>query len=228
MQLMTPDGVLRRFFPIAAASCKDAGAMKHNNTHTPAATPHITEQDFGSVAADLDHHAKLKLPDGCLNGILTGFEPDIRQHAVLMTMRWWVDHQTGDSSEDWNVRRSVSYALHFVKLQYIEKIARRRESPHHDELDTRITEHPYRLHEHDYPEHSLLRMFETILSNCLMDGTISTSNALIARMVYIERKTLVEVAKTLGIHRSAVNQQLRRVRLAVRHAATTTDPTFAP
>jgi DNA-directed RNA polymerase specialized sigma subunit len=110
----------------------------------------------------------------------------------------------------------------------VEKIEHRRESTYHDEWDARITEHPYRLHEHDYPEQSLLRMFEAILNKCASNGTISTSNALVARMVYIESRTLVEVAKTLGVHRSAVSQQLRRVRIAVRDAATTTDPTFLP
>jgi hypothetical protein len=202
--------------------------MKQNNTRNQAATPHTTEQDLESAAADLDHFAKFKLPDGCLNGILTGYEPDIRQQAVLMALRWWVDHHTGDSPHDWNPRRSVSHALHFTKLQYVEKIEHRRESTYHDEWDARITEHPYRLHEHDYPEQSLLRMFEAILNKCASNGTISTSNALVARMVYIESRTLVEVAKALGVHRSAVSQQLRRVRIAVRDAATTTDPTFLP
>lgn len=202
--------------------------MKQNNTRNPAATPQITEQNLELVAADLDHHAKSKLPDGCLNGILTGYEPDIRQQAVLMALRWWIDHQSGGSPDDWNSRRSVSHALHFTKLQYVEKIEGRREFTYLDEWDVRMTVHPYRLHEHEYPEQSLLRMFETILNKCASNGTISTSNALVARMVYIESRTLVEVAKVLGVHRSAVSQQLRRVRIAVRDAATTTDPTFLP
>lgn len=201
--------------------------MKQNNTRNPAATPHITEQDLELVATDLDHHAKSKLRDGCLNGILTGYEPDIRQQAILMAMRWWVDHQTRGASEDWNARCSISHALNFVKLQYAEKIENRRESTYHDEWDTRVIEHPYRLHEHNYPEYSLLCMFEAILNKCVRNGTISTSNALVARMVYIEGRTLVEVAKILGVHRSAVSQQLRRVRIAARDNAQTTDPTFA-
>lgn len=222
---LTTLGILRRFFQIAEATSQDAGAMKQKNTRNPAATPHITGPVLELVAANLNHHAKSKLPDGCLNGILTGYEPDIRQQAILMAMRWWVDHQS-KGSDTWHARRSISNALGFVKLQFIEKIELRRESTYHDEWDARITEHPYRLHEHDYPAQSLLQMFETILNRCARNGTISTSNALVARMVYIEGKTLVEVAKTLGVHRSAVSQQLRRVRLAVRDAAQTVDPSF--
>lgn len=115
--------------------------MKQNNTHKPAASPHITEQNLELVAADLDHHAKSKIPEGCLNGILTGYEPDIRQQAVLMALRWWIDHHTSDFPHDWNPRRSVSHALHFTKLQYLEEIERLRESTYHDERDIKSVSH---------------------------------------------------------------------------------------
>lgn len=55
---------------------------KHYHIHKTAATPHITEQDLELLAADLDHHAKAKLKDGCLGGKLSGYEPDIRQTAI--------------------------------------------------------------------------------------------------------------------------------------------------
>lgn len=143
-----------------------------------------------------------------------------------MAMRWWLDHHA-DHSDDWNPKRSISYALNFVKLQFLEKIERRQEYTYSDDWDLRSTEHPYRLHIHDYSEESLLRMFDTLLNKCLASGKISNSNALIARMVYIEGMTIGKVARSMGNHRSAVNQQLRRVRLAVRDAAKTTDPIFA-
>lgn len=197
--------------------------MKNNTKYCQASLPLITQQNIDAAASELNAISNKKLKNGCLSGKLSGYEPDIRQTAILMAMRWWLDHQNRDS-DGWNPKRSMSYALNYAKLQLIEKIERRSESTYNDDWDVRKTEHPYRLHAHDYPEKSLLLMFETILNKCLGSGTISNSNALIARMSYCEGKTLEEIASTLGIHRSAVNQQLRRVRLAVSHEAKTTDP----
>ena len=199
--------------------------MKKNKKYTQAAAPQITDKNLELVATDLDYHAKSKLKDGYLGGTLSGHEADIRQDAVLMALRWWLDYK--GKTEEWTSKRSISYALNFVKLQYAEKIKRRSECTYNDQKDTRITEHPYLLHELDYPQQSLLQMFELILGKCLLNGTISKPNALIARMVYIEGKTIDAVAKTLGRHPSAISQQLRRARLAVMQAAKTTDPTFA-
>lgn len=181
-----------------------------------------------AIAAELIEHANSKLPDGRLGGIITGYEPDIRQEGTLMALRWWVNHQTGGSKEKWNPRLKICTALRYVKLRYIEQAQGRSEWAYVEERDLRSSDHPHCLHEHDYPEHSLLLMFALLVKRCLQSGSISISNTLIARMVYVEGMTIAEVAKSMGIHRSAANQQPRRVRLAVRKAAKTTDPTFAP
>jgi len=200
--------------------------MKNNTKYTPAAAPPITQQDIDAVAAELDYLAKAKLKDGCLGGNLSGYEPDIRQTAILMALRWWLNQQHGKPG-DWIPKKSISYALRYSKLRHLERIERRAEYSYDDHTDLRISEHPHRLHESDYPEHSLLCMFETILHKCLKKGSISNSNAVVARMVYFEGQTIETAASAMGRHPSAISQQLRRVRLAVRQAAKTTDPTFA-
>lgn len=191
-----------------------------------AALPNIHEKNIESVATDLDQHARSKLPDGTLKGILAGYDGDIRQHAILMALRWWSDHQSAQTNSNWHPRRSICYALRYAKLQYAEKLKRRDEVPYDPNLDLSATDHPYRLQVHDYPPRVLLEMLDSILSKCLRHGSISPANALIAQFVYAEGRAVTDVANTLGIHRSAVYQQLRRVRIAVRDAAETTDPTF--
>ena len=200
--------------------------MRHKTKNNQPATPTITKQDIDNVTKELDDFVKLKLRDGCFKGILTGYEPEVRQQAILIALGWWIKHQQGKPG-DWIPKKSISYALRYAKLRQIELLEKRNEHRYSELIDTRICEHPQRLHPHDYPEHSLLRMLDELITKCLLDRSISNSNAIIARMSYIQGVTIQVIAKSTGISISAVNQQLRRVRHAVRKAAETTDPTFS-
>lgn len=200
--------------------------MKKKTKHTPAATPPISEQELDAVTVELDELAKSKLRDGCLDGILNGYEPEIRQQAILIALGWWIEHQQGKPG-DWIPKKSISYALRYSKLRQIELIERRNEHSYTELRDTRMCDHPQRLHPHEYPEHSLLRMLDELITKCLLDGSISNSNAVIARMRHMNGMTINEISRAMRISPSAVNQQLRRVSRTIRNAAETTDPTFA-
>jgi predicted RNA polymerase sigma factor len=199
--------------------------MKRKTKYNPAATPQITEQELDAVTAELDELAKSKLRDGCLEGILHGYEPEIRQQAILITVGWWIEHQLGKPG-DWIPKQSISYALRYSKLRQIELLERRNEHPYNELKDTRLCEHPQRLQPHDYPEHTLLRMLDELITKCLLDGSISKSNSAIARMSYMNGMTISEISRAMRISTSAVNQQLCRVRRIICDAAKTTDPTF--
>ena len=199
--------------------------MKWNTKHTPAATLQITDKDLELVATDLDHHAKTKLPDGRLSGTLAGYEPDIRQQAVLMALQWWIA-QCPTPVAEWIPQKSISHALRYAKLRQLEQIRRRSECYYDNRKDERVTQHPLSLNEHDYPEHGLLQMLDEVLVTCMNRGSISKSNAVIARMVYIEGRSIKEVASHLGRHTSAIYQQLWRVQKAVKEVTKTTDSTF--
>jgi len=68
--------------------------------------------DFESLASDLDQLAKGKLPDGCLDGVLKGQEPEIRQDAVLLALRWF---GKCTNKEEWIPAASIAHALRFQR-----------------------------------------------------------------------------------------------------------------
>ncbi len=165
--------------------------------------------NFESLASHLDLLAKDKLPDGCLDGVLRAQEPEIRQDAVLLALRWF---GSCASKEEWVPAASIAHALRFTKLRYARRLSKR---PAHVQMDEELTPVSLILVNPDTQPLSgrphATHMALEALHKATMGGRISTSNAAIVLMVLRDRHSVSQIAKNLNLTRGAVHYHLNRV-----------------
>lgn len=171
------------------------------------------EIDFESLASQLDQLAKGKLPDGCLDGVLRGQEPEIRQDAILLALRWF---GKCTSKEEWNPAASIAYALRYIKLRYARRLAKRPEHVTMDEEFTHINlvlanpdTHP--LSSRPYATHMAVQA----IHQATQRGCISPSNAAIVLMVLQDGQPLSSIAKRLKLTSGAIHYHVNQVRAAL-------------
>lgn len=175
------------------------------------------------VAVQLDELARHKLRDGRLDGILRGYEADIRQESILLALDWYVRGQPQDSSgsgneTEWNAPKGIAAALKFVRLRFVDVLKKQPASSTAvsiTELDLGSVMHPTDTLPQDCPEHRARAMVRQGISQALKSGHISHSNATVGRMVICDAEGTKVVAQRLKCHRSNVNQHVRKVRHAV-------------
>ena len=175
------------------------------------------------VAGQLDELARLKLRDGRLDGILRGYEADIRQESILLALDWYVRGQPQDSSgsgkeTEWNAPKGIAAAMKFVRRRFVDVLKKQPASSTAvsiTELDLGSVMHPTDTLPHDCPEHRARAMVRQGISQALKGGHISHTNATVARMVICDAQKTMVVAKRLKVHRSNVNQHVTKVRDAV-------------
>jgi hypothetical protein len=168
--------------------------------------------DFESLASQLDQLAKGKLPDGCLDGVLRGQEPEIRQDAVLLALQWF---GRCASKDEWVPAASVAHALRFIKLRYARRLSRRPEHVHLDEEivpvslvlanpDTPMSGRPHATH-----------MAVQAIHRATQRGSISTSNAAIVLMVLQDGHAVSTIARKLKVTSGAIHYHINQVRAAL-------------
>jgi DNA-directed RNA polymerase specialized sigma24 family protein len=171
------------------------------------------ELGFEFLASKLDQIAKDKLPDGCLDGVLRDQEPEIRQDAVLLALRWYVQSA---NKEEWIATRSLAYALRFIKLRYARRLSKQ---PEHVQLDEDAI--PVSLVLANPDTHPMSRrlhathMAVQAIHQATQHRRISMSNAAIALMVLQDGQSIGAIAKKLNLSRGAIHQQINRVRAAL-------------
>ena len=179
--------------------------------------------ELDQVAGQLDELARHKLRDGRLDGILRGYEADIRQESILLALDWYVRGQPQDSSgggggTEWNAPKGIAGAMKFVSRRFVDVLKKQPASSTAvsiTELDLGSVMHPTDTLPQDCPEHRARAMVRQGISQALKSGHISHSNATVGRMVICDAEGTKVVAQRLKCHRSNVNQHVRKVRHAV-------------
>lgn len=194
--------------------------QQHNKKGSKVSSGNNGELD--RVAGQLDELARLKLRDGRLDGILRGYEADIRQESILLALDWYVRGQpqnsTGGEETRWNAPKGIAGAMKFVRRRFVDVLRKQpanSSSVSITELDLGTVMHTTDILPHDCPEHRARAMIRQAISRALKSGHISHCNATVARMVICDAQKTTLVAKLLKVHRSNVNQHVTKVRDAV-------------
>lgn len=173
------------------------------------------------MARELSQMASRKLRNGCLDGCIRGFEDEIRQDAILLSLRWYVrglsdDGGTAPRVPDWNPGRAIAHSLHFTKMRYARRY--NHEANGSDGiLEARvICMHPACLHESELPTAHRMEMVREGIAQAQRRKIISPGNACVAELVLCDGVSVAEAAAQTGCHRSAIYQHLTRTRAALR------------
>ena len=176
-------------------------------------------EELNQTAEELDALARKRLPDRVLGGILTGYEGDIRQDAILLALEWYL-RQTIDpgshSNYPWHAARAITAALNIHKRDYIKAIKKEAGALRSIPGDgVSVREHPARTSPCDWPLPTKRRVMRKAIRIALRDRRISAANVIVAMGVLIKHIPVKEMAERLGVNRSAVYQHLNRVRREV-------------
>lgn len=183
-----------------------------NSNSTSSST--TTEHDFVAMAGDLDLLAKAKLPDACLDGILRGHEAEIRQDALILSLRWFANKE---NETDWIPARSMAYALRFIKMRYARRLT------NEPELIPLDGDQPLSCQMGQYPDnHDTMstrphasEMVLQAITQAAQSGQISPANVSIVLMVLRDGQSVAQIAEKLSLTRGAIYQHINRVRAAL-------------
>lgn len=171
------------------------------------------ELDFESLAFQLNQLAKIKLPDGCLDGVLRAQEPEIRQDAILLALRWY---GKCINKEEWGPAASVAHALRFIKLRYARRLCKH---PELVQLNEEIIPVSQAVANPDTNPMSgrphATHMAIQAIRQATQRGRISTSNAAIVLMVLQDGQPVSSIAKKLKLTSGAIHYHLNQVRAAL-------------
>lgn len=183
----------------------------HTSRHPhPGSSKKAKGVDFESLASQLDQLAKGKLPDGCLDGVLRAQEPEIRQDAVLLALRWF---GRCASKDEWVPAASIAHALRFIKLRYARRLSKR---PPHVRMDEELT--PVSLILANPDTHPLsgrphaTHMAIQAIHQATQRGNISTANAAIVLMVLQDGYAVSTIARKLKLTTGAIHYHINQVR----------------
>lgn len=169
--------------------------------------------DLESLASQLDQLARAKLPDSCLDGVLRAQEPEIRQDAVLLALRWF---GRCSSKDEWVPAASIAHALRFIKLRYARRLSKR---PEHVQMDEELTPVSLILANPDTNPLSgrphATRMAIQAIHQATQRGSISTSNAAIVLMVLQDGYAVSTIARKLKLTTGAIHYHINQVRAAL-------------
>jgi hypothetical protein len=210
---------------LAAAIPDRSGTMHNQHTHNQnKGSLHNksgNNNDLDQIANQLDELARRKLRDGCLGGLLSGYEPDIRQDSILLALDWYIrGHTPDDQSEsqgyEWHTPRNLAMAMKYTRLRYIDKLSKQPMGGQPaSEAELGVNKHPVDECEHEWPEHRVRALVQQGIIHALSNGQISHSSAVVARLVLCKGEPAAAMAKHLGVHRSAIYQHLGKVRKAI-------------
>ena len=188
--------------------------------------------DLDQFGLELDTLARISLRDGVLRGILQGHEEEVRQEAIILVLKWFFRHTTEPQTfkseitqSVWHTPRALANALKIAKLRYLEYLSKDANLMEPlDEGNGGWVLHPSDLLPHEWPESVTLEFIQKGIQMAVKLGCISPANACIGSLILVEQMPVAEVAKRLGVHRSAVYQQLRRVLKALPAVIDNIDP----
>lgn len=193
----------------------------HNQKKGSLYTKSGNNNELNQIANQLDELARRKLRDGCLGGLLRGYEPDIRQESILLALDWFVRGHGQESrgkgeGTEWHAPKNLSMAMKFTRLRFIESLGKQPTGNRPaSEAELGLIKHPTDEIEHEWPEHRARALVQQGIVQALSRGQISHSNAVVARLVLCKGEPAAAIAKRLGVHRSAIYQHLSKVRKTI-------------
>lgn len=186
-----------------------------NNTNKTAREKGCFE-NLDRIAAELEGLARQRLPDRALQGVLAGFEEDIRQDAILMALGWHLRKDIRgpkNPNRDWNAPRAIAGALKIAKRDHIKAI--KGESEALQEMLRHIdatTCHPVMIRICDWPTSTMRLVTRKAILAAHRIGRISPLNAAIAIEVLVDGIQVSDIARRLGVNRSNIYQHLTRTK----------------
>lgn len=176
----------------------------------------ILDPDIEQTAIELDTLARQRLPDGVLQGDLTGCEAEIRQDSILLALSWYLRCLQDEAYRvkyPWIPARALAKALRVQKrdrLKELEKDGNGFSSLPPANEPTSL--HPVMVRPSNWSASTMVRVVEEAIVTALRRNQISFVNALIAMEVFVAGTRANEIAKHLGMHRSNVYQHLQRTK----------------
>ena len=177
-------------------------------------------QNLDDLADELDALARKSLRDGVLKGTLSGQESEIRNEAVILALQWFVrntDPAMPTNIEKpvpiWCAPRDLAHALKIVKMRLARSLTKGTlETVPINETNGGSTPHPSDLTPNEWPAAIAQEVLCRGISLAAKSGLISHANACIARLVFLDDMPISQVAIRRGVHRSAVSQQIWKVK----------------
>jgi hypothetical protein len=196
--------------------------QKTKQTKSAKPTNHQTN-DLEIIAKRMDEISKRRLPDGVIrHGVLKGMEPEIRQQALIMSVGGFLQENADyldarQKRDEAPIQRSMekcmAITLALVKRRLASRLtcelARTRELT---EENGGTVPHPSEIRPCDLPSDVKAVMIMRSVARAVHQGKLSISNASIVSMICVRGLAAEEVAVAVGITRSAVFQQVWRVK----------------
>ena len=174
-------------------------------------------------AEEIDAICRRKLPDDVIRcGVLAGRELEIRQDALIMALEGFVEGNpryaravasSNAIAASVEVEKSTAIALRTCKLRLASKLTAQTAG------HVSITEHNGGCCQHpacqatsDWPLAVKIDIVMRGMDKAVSTGKLSSANVGVVAIIATGGKSVEEAAETLGVSRSAVYQQLNRVR----------------
>jgi len=177
---------------------------------------------LSSLAVAIENECRLRLRDGSLRGLLQSQEAEIRQVACLNLLRNFLQGnrrlidataEGNESSISIELSKSVFAALRFSKLQLARSLSlEASRSVEFRESHGGACQHPSQSHFFGLPQEIRRELTLASVRIAVERGVLSKSNASIARMIVVEGLSASKIAETLSLSRSAVYQQITRIK----------------
>jgi Sigma-70, region 4 len=176
----------------------------------------LLDPDIERTAKELDTLARQRLPDGVLQGDLTGCEAEIRQDSILLALSWYLRGLRDDvyrAKYPWIPARAIAKALRIHKRDRLKALAKHLKNcsglPSSVELSSL---HPAMIRPSDWSSSTMVRVVEEAIVTALRREMISSVNALIAMEVFVCGTSVKEISEQLGMNRSNIYQHLHRTK----------------
>ena len=195
-----------------------------NKTHTSNRTLSVEEID--RVVAAFDAATRSRLPDGVMGGVLRNHEAEIRQEAILIQLKWFLDYHQGidaggarkqrNRHHCWNFPKAAAHALKYAKLRHIDRL----EAECGNQEPLTEANGGVCGHDSDCPLWRLPKAVRRAMALCGIRhaehrGLISTDNADVASLILEAGMSVGGIAAQRGVTRGAIYQQLSRLRVVM-------------
>jgi hypothetical protein len=196
--------------------------QKTKKTNSAKLTNHQSNE-LEIIAKKMDEISRRRLPDGVIRcGVLKGLEPEIRQEALIMSVGGFLQQNTDyidadqkhdDAAVKSSMEKCMAIALAIVKIRMTSRLTHELARTHQlTEENGGTRQHPSQIQPSDWSSDVKSFVIMRSVAKAVHQGKLSVSNASIVSMICEHGMPAEEVALAVGISRSAVYQQVWRVR----------------
>jgi len=178
------------------------------------------EEELNKTAKELSTLARAKLPNRVLQGVLTGYEDDIRQEAILLALSWYLRQRIDTEyrkKHPWNTGQAIAGSLRIQKRGYIKALKTEAETLRRIPPENAKTSlHPAMRNACDWSASTKGLVTDEAIRIALRAKRISHTNALLAKEVLVNGAHVSHLAELMSVNRSNIYQHLSRVRREIR------------